>query len=67
MTKIITVSASYLLHVSVSDVPSTREKHLKIESQWLGAKNPEERQTKFAVTLPAHMLSEIAQAIQESL
>lgn len=63
----IPISQDYLLHVNVTDVPATSEKHLKIESQWLGAKHPDERQTRFSLTLPAHKLSEVARTIQEAL
>lgn len=63
----IPISQDYLLHVNVTDVPATDEKHLKIESQWLGAKHPDERQTRFSLTLPAHKMSEVARTIQEAL
>lgn len=63
----IPVSQDYLLHITVTDVPTTREKHLKVESQWLGAKRPDERQTRFSLTLPTHKMSEVARTIQEAL
>ncbi len=59
-------SQDYLLHVTVKPVPSTQQQHLLIESQWLGAKHPVERQTKLSLVLPAIEMSRIAKAIQEA-
>ena len=40
MNKVIQVTKDYLLHVTVTH-HDTEQSTLKIESQWLGAKDPE--------------------------
>ncbi len=59
-------SQDYRLHVSVTPVlRPAGHYHLKIESQWLGAKDPEGRQTRYAVTLPKSQLHAIVATIIE--
>ena len=62
---VIPVSDDYLLHVSVVPVPSVGGHHLRIESQWLAARDPQACQLQYSVTLPANQLAEIAGVINE--
>lgn len=55
----IQLSDDYLLHITVQPVTGGAH-HVKIESQWLGAKDPQARQTRYAVTLLEHELLELA-------
>lgn len=65
-TNIIEISQDYRLHVSVTPVARPAcHYHLKIESQWLGAKDPQGLQTRYAVTLPQRQLYELAATIIE--
>ena len=63
----IDVSDDYKLHVEVKPTQTFDQYHLKIESQWLGAKNPNARQMAYSVTLPRHQMRAIAVAILEGL
>lgn len=58
----IQLSEDYLLHVTVHPVVGGAH-HVKIESQWLGAKDPQARQTRYAVTLLPHEALEFAAAM----
>lgn len=51
------LSKDYSLHVGVQDTPLG--KCLTIDSQWLGAKDPDALQRQFTVTLPANTLKRI--------
>lgn len=63
-SSIIQLSDDYLLHVTVT--PALEGSfHLKIESQWLGAKDPHGRQTRYAVTLPERELFDLASTLIE--
>jgi len=61
--KIIELNDSYRLHITVH--PTTPEGffHLKIESQWLGAENPEGKQTRYAVTLSKGQMLDLTDTI----
>ena len=63
----IDVSEDYKLHVTVTPTQTFDQYHLKIESQWLGAKDPNARQLAYSVTLPRHQMRGIAIAILEGL
>jgi hypothetical protein len=62
----IPASNDYLLHVAVRDVPAVGAQHLLIESQWLAAKNPDERQTRLSLVLPPAQMRRIAHTILEA-
>jgi hypothetical protein len=63
----IDVSEDYKLHVTVTPTQKFDQYHLKIESQWLGAKNPDARHVAYSVTLPRHQMRAIAVAVLEGL
>lgn len=63
----IDVSDDYKLHVTVTPTLTFDQYHLKIESQWLGAKDPNARQVAYSATLPRHQMRAIAVAILEGL
>jgi hypothetical protein len=63
----IDVSEDYKLHVAVTPTQAPDQYHLKIESQWLGAKDPNARQLAYSVTLPRHQMRAIAVAVLEGL
>ena len=63
----IDVSEDYKLHVTVKPTQGFDQYNLKIESQWLGAKDPNARQLAYSVTLPRHQMRAIAVAILEGL
>jgi hypothetical protein len=63
----IDVSEDYKLWVTVKPTPRFDQYHLKIESQWLGAKDPTGMQVAYSVTLPRHQLRAIAAAILEGV
>lgn len=63
----IDVSEDYKLRVTVKPTPPFDQYHLKIESQWLGAKDPNARQLAYSVTLPRHQMRAIAVAVLEGL
>ena len=63
----IDVSEDYKLHVTVTPTQTFDQYHLKIESQWLGAKDPNARQVAYSVTLPRHKMRAISVAILEGL
>lgn len=65
MTITIQPTPDYLLHFTVTPVDDNY--HLKIESQWWGAKDKSGLQTKFDVTLPAHELKQLALAIDAGI
>lgn len=58
----IQLSDDYLLHVTVRPVVGVAY-DVKIESQWLGAKDPEARQVRYSVTLLPHDLMKLAAAL----
>lgn len=53
----IQLTDSYFLHFTVSDWQDS--KTLKVESQWTGAKNPEDLQTKVQITLEKDKLNQL--------
>jgi hypothetical protein len=53
----IQLTDSYLLHFTVSDWKDS--KTLKVESQWTGAKNPDDLQTKVQITLEKEKLNQL--------
>jgi len=63
----IDVSEDYKLHVTVTPTPRFDQYHLKIESQWLGAKDPNAKQLAYSVTLPRHQMRAVAVAVLEGL
>jgi hypothetical protein len=63
----IDVSEDYKLWVTVKPTPRFDQYHLKIESQWLGAKDPNARHVAYSVTLPRHQMRAISVAILEGL
>ena len=63
----IDVSEDYKLHVTVKPTQKFDQYHLKLETQWLGAKDPNARQLAYSVTLPRHQMRAIAVAILEGL
>jgi hypothetical protein len=63
----IDVSEDYKLHVTVKPTQGFDQYNLKIESQWLGAKDPNARQLAYSVTLPRHQMRAISVAILEGL
>ena len=58
----IDLSEDFRLHIHVTPVRGGLH-HLSIKSQWLTARDPEHRETQFAVTLPRRQLLAIAAAI----
>ena len=63
----IDVSEDYKLHVTVKPTQGFDQYNLKIESQWLGAKDPNAKQLAYSVTLPRHQMRAIAVAVLEGL
>jgi hypothetical protein len=59
MNKVIQVTKDYLLHVTVTH-HDAEQSTLKIESQWLGAKDPEGLQTRYQGTLSRDQWAEVA-------
>lgn len=51
------LSKDYVLHVDAKKTPLGH--HLSISTQWLGAKNPNEKQRRFSVTVPRETLHKI--------
>jgi hypothetical protein len=61
-------SEDYFLHINVRPVPTLPGQFaLTIESQWLGALNPEGRQVRFATTLAQDDAMRVADAIVNEL
>lgn len=62
----IQVSDDYRLHFTISKVSSPPDcLNLKIESQWLLAKDPDARQTRYQTTLTRENALKVAAAILE--
>jgi hypothetical protein len=60
----IQLSDDYRLHFSINEVSSPSGcLNLKIESQWLGAKDPDARQTRYQTTLTRADALKVAVAI----
>lgn len=57
-TLIIPVSQDYLLHVDAQ--PTPHGTHVAIRTQWLGAKDPAGIQTRYSITLPPDVVTDIA-------
>lgn len=53
------LSADYGIHIGVQDTPVG--KHLTIDTQWYGAKNPIGLQRQYSVTLPPEVLRRIGE------
>ena len=49
--RVIEISQDYRLHITVTPCKPDGYVHIKIESQWLGAKDPTGLQTRYQVTL----------------
>jgi hypothetical protein len=64
--RVINVTDSYRLHVTVSPTIPQGHYHLKIESQWLGAKDPDGLQTRYQVTLSKKNLLDLTETILEA-
>ena len=64
--RVIEVTESYRLHVTVHPTIPDGDYHLKIESQWLGAKNPNGLQTRYQVTLSKKHLLELTETLLEA-
>jgi len=64
--RVIEVTESYRLHVTVSPSIPEGYYHLKIESQWLGAKDPNGLQTRYQVTLSRQNLLNLTETILEA-
>jgi hypothetical protein len=64
--RVIEVTESYRLHVTVQPTIPDGHYHLKIESQWLGAKDPNGLQTRYQVTLSRKHLLELTQTLLEA-
>jgi hypothetical protein len=64
--RVIEVTESYRLHVTVSPSIPEGHYHLKIESQWLGAKDPDGLQTRYQVTLSRQNLLNLTETILEA-
>jgi hypothetical protein len=60
----IKVSQDYSLYVNVTPLKPDNM-HLKIESTRLGAKNPDEKQVLYSVTLPRQQMAQLGGIIQE--
>lgn len=60
----IKVSQDYSLYVNVTPIKPDNM-HLKIESTRLGAKNPDEKQVLYSVTLPRQQMAQLGGIIQE--
>jgi len=58
------LSHDFILHIDVQ--PTRLGRHLSISTQWLGAKNPQERQRRFDVTLPPEIVHKIATQLHEN-
>lgn len=53
---------NYLLHITALPVEAVKDCiFLHIESQWLDAKNPNERQSKFGTTITAAQAEQLAE------
>lgn len=65
MKKTIQVTDSYLYHFTTTNHPDGT-KTLKVESQWLGAKDPEGLQTRFQATFGNNAWHEIAKLLVEA-
>lgn len=48
----ISVSQDFAYQIDIHPVPPTGGHHLKISSQWKGAKDPNERRRQFSMTVP---------------
>jgi hypothetical protein len=57
------LSKDYAIEVLVSDTPTG--KHLTIDTQWFGAKNPQALQRQYSVTLPPDVLKRIGQYLTQ--
>jgi len=64
--RVIEVTESYRLHVTVHPTIPDGHYHLKIESQWLGAKDPNGLQTRYQVTLSKKHLLELTETLLEA-
>jgi hypothetical protein len=64
--RVIEVTESYRLHITVSPTIPEGHYHLKIESQWLGAKDPNGLQTRYQVTLSRQNLLNLTETILEA-
>jgi len=65
MTILIQQSEDFALHVSVTPTTSPPSSvQLKIESQWLGAKDPLDRQVRYRVILAAADAKRVAKKLQ---
>jgi hypothetical protein len=64
--RVIEVTDSYRLHLTVHSTIPDGYYHLKIESQWLGAKDPNGLQTRYQVTLSKKHLLELTETILEA-
>lgn len=64
--RVIEVTESYRLHVTVKPTIPDGHYHLKIESQWLGAKDPDGLQTRYQVTLSKKHLLELTETLLEA-
>lgn len=65
MTITIQPTPDYLLHFTVR--PVDNDYHLKIESQWWGAKDRDGLQKRFDVTLPKHEMQQLVLAIEAEI
>jgi hypothetical protein len=63
---VIEATDSYRLRVTVSPSIPEGYYHLKIESQWLGAKDPNGLQTRYQVTLSRQNLLNLTETILEA-
>jgi hypothetical protein len=57
---------SYRLHFTVHPTIPDGYYHLKVESQWLGAKNPDGLQTRYQVTLSKKHLLQLTETLLEA-
>ena len=63
MTVTIQPTSDYLLHFTATKVD--KDVHLKIESQWWGARDKDGLQTRFEVTLPPQEIRQLALEIDK--
>lgn len=57
---------SYRLHFTVHPTIPDGYYHLKVESQWLGAKDPDGLQTRYQVTLSKKHLLQLTEMLLEA-
>ena len=63
--RVLELSKDYRLHLTVHPTKPDGYYHIKVQSQWLGAKDPDGLQTRFQVTLTKRQALELTETILE--